>query len=299
MAHDQPARLNALLAQLQGYEIFLHIDKDVNLRKYISAINPIYLKNVLVLQDAERSRGTWGGYSLVNIMLQLIKKFVTESKDDGPIVFLSGQDFPIKPVAEFVNYLKTKSDFVSLKEIDFEKWNRGDTLEVSRINRVRNMHFREIRIFRKCKNRQSLRYKIGSVPNWILSNLRLPNLSFNPTSAYYLGSQWIGLSKESCRAIILRERDLRNEFRFTFCPDEIAIQTLLARLNLVGRETFKAKIGKFDPIIDADFHLIHPSLNYAWNLSDLKVIRESEKYFIRKPSGELLDFLFIDLNTST
>jgi hypothetical protein len=135
------------------------------------------------------------------------------------------------------------------------------------------------------------RYKIGSIPSGVLRRLHLPNFKFNPVKDYFIGSQWIGLSKKKCEMLLIERSLLRTELRLSFCPDEIAIKTFLGRkFSNKSCVAIKNK-NEFDSVIDADFHLIHPSLAHNWQIDELNLILKSSKFFIRKPSLELLDYI--------
>ena len=242
LVHNEPQRLLHLLRTLQGFEIYIHIDKFADRSSIIAEIQSIDLKAVFIIPESKSIGGTWGGYSLVEMQLKLIEEFLSKTEDNGPLIFLSGQDFPIKPLVDFKNYLETKEDFHSLQIIDKKKIAKGESTEIARLNRIRHLHLQDFRIFRNTKDRNSIRYKIGSIPSGITRRLHLPNFTFNASKDYFIGSQWIGLSKKKCEMLLIESDLLKSEFRFSFCPDEIAIQTFLGR-NLSSKSCVAIKIS--------------------------------------------------------
>ncbi len=291
LVHNEPQRLLHLLQTLQGFEIYIHIDKFANRQSIISYIQSIDLKTTFIIPESKSIGGAWGGYSLVEIQFKLIEEFLSKTEDNGPLIFLSGQDYPIKPLADFKSYLNSKEDFFSIQIIDKKKIAAGESTEIARLNRIRYLHLQDFRIFRYAKDRKLIRYKIGSIPSAVLRRLHLPNFKFNSVKDYFIGSQWIGLSKKKCEMLLIERNLLRSEFRFSFCPDEIAIQTFLGR-TLSSKSCVALKNRtEFDSVIDADFHLIHPSLAHSWQIDELNLILRSSKFFIRKPSLELLDYI--------
>jgi hypothetical protein len=291
LVHNEPQRLLHLLRTLQGFEIYIHIDRFADRLSILSDIQGIDLKTTFIIPESKSIGGTWGGYSLVEIQLKLIEEFLSKTEDNGPLIFLSGQDFPIKPLADFKNYLESKEDFFSLQIIDKRKIAEGVPTEIARLNRIRHFHLQDFRIFRYAKDRNSIKYKIGSIPSGTIRRLHLPNFVFNSFKDYFIGSQWIGLSKKKCEMLLIERALLRSEFRFSFCPDEIAIQTFFGRkLSNESRVVIKDE-GRFDSVIDADYHLIHPSLAHYWQFEELNLILKSTKFFIRKPSLVLLDYI--------
>jgi hypothetical protein len=291
LVHDEPLRLLELLKILHGYDILIHIDKYSSRERFLSEIKTINCERIRIIPESQSIGGAWGGYSLVEIQLKLMEEFLRNTKFGGPLVFLSGQDFPIRPLLDFEKYLETKQDFFSIQMINKEKISDGDYIENARLNRIGNLHLQDFRLFRRSKNRRSFRYLIGSIPAGITRRMKLPNFKFNADKDFYIGSQWLGLSRKLCELLLAERKALKTEFRFSFCPDEIAIQTFLGRY-ISNLESATAKIlDGFDAVIDADFHLIHPSLAHKWQINELDSILKSKKFFIRKPSDELANYL--------
>lgn len=291
LCHGEPERLSHLLRVLEGFDVFVHIDKFADRGEIYSSISHNNLSRVQIISETESIRGSWGGYSIVEIQLRLIQEFLSHTSCEGPLVFLSGQDFPIKPLNEFAKYMNTKENFFSIQKLDNSKIAQGDSREVDRLLRIKNLHFQDFRFFHHCKDRNSLKYKLGSIPSALLRRMKISNPNFNKTRQYFIGSQWVAISRLNCELLFQNRDSLRSEFKYTFCPDEIAFQTFYGRLqDLESTENF-ANEETFDSVIDADFHLIHPSLNHNWNLSESDLISDSSKFFIRKPSFELLNKL--------
>ena len=291
LCHGEPERLSFLLEALDGFDVYIHIDRFSNRKAILSSIQNNDLSKVIVISEKESIRGSWGGFSIVEIQLKLIAEFLNRSLSGGPLVFLSGQDYQIKSLQEFAKYLETKENFISIQLLDIDKINSGDPTELSRLNRFRKLHIQDFRFFHKCKDRQTFRYKFGSLPSAIVRRMKIPNPYFKLDSNYFIGSQWIAINESVCDMLLRNSKALKSEFRFTFCPDELAFQSLYGRMQIdLGQFRSKVKPA-FDSVIDADFHFIHHSLNHFWELSELNLIINSGKFFVRKPSLELLSKL--------
>jgi hypothetical protein len=288
LCHGEPERLSCLLKALEGFDVFIHIDKFGKRTEIISGIQKNDLSKVIIIPQAESVRGSWGGYSIVEIQLRLIQEFLSQSSCEGPLVFLSGQDFPIKPLKDFASYLKTKENFFSIQMLDYSKVESGDSIEISRWNRIRKLHYQDFRFFYHCKDREKLRYKLGSIPSAILRRMNITNPSYKGVSPYFIGSQWVAISRALCELLLQNRHSLKSEFRFTFCPDELAFQSFYGRKQLPIELEGSMKLISFDSVIDADFHLIHPTLNHIWNLNEFDSIITTNKFFVRKPSWDLL-----------
>ncbi len=288
LCHGEPERLSSLLTALEGYDVFIHIDKFARRSTILSSIQKNDLSKVTIIPQAESLRGSWGGYSIVEIQLRLIREFLSQSSIEGPLVFLSGQDFPIKPLKDFASYLKTKENFFSIQLLDYSKVESGDPIEISRLDRIRKLHLQDFRFFYRCKDRDKLRYKLGSLPAAISRKMSISNPNFTGARPYFIGSQWLAISRTLCELLLHNSHSLKSEFRFTFCPDELAFQSFYGRRLLHTESEGSTTTIPFDSVIDADFHLIHPTLNHIWNLEEFDSITTSNKFFVRKPSWDLL-----------
>jgi hypothetical protein len=288
LCHGEPERLSSLLKTLEGFDIFIHIDKFGKRAEILSSIQKNDLSKVTVIPQAESMRGSWGGYSIVEIQLRLVREFLSKSTCEGPLVFLSGQDFPIKPLKDFASYMKTRENFFSIQILDYSKVESGDLVEISRLNRIRKLHFQDLRFFYHCKDKEKLRYKLGSLPSAIARRMNISNPKFKGAHPYFIGSQWVAISRTLCELLLQNSNSLKSEFRFTFCPDELAFQSFYGRRQPPSELEGSTKIASFDSVIDADFHLIHPTLNHTWNLNEFDSIITVDKYFVRKPSWDLL-----------
>lgn len=287
LAHNKPQNLELLLETLRGECVFLHIDKSVNRRKFCNILNVDRFPNLTVLSEEESIKVSWGGYSVVQAEFQLIQSIISKGKPFDKIVFLSGEDFPIKPILEFKKYLATRENFISLQEIKPDL-NRGPAyIENQRIARISYIHNMDLRLFKRYKGRNFLNTKICQAPFKILARLKIRNPIFDPTKKYFVGSQWIAISNELAKLLLMNESILRQEFRFTFAPDELTIQTFYGR-NL---EKELINSDEFDAVIDASFHLVPPGFTVGgqeWQTSHLQKIIESNKFFVRKPCFDLL-----------
>jgi hypothetical protein len=288
LCHGEPERLSSLLKALEGFDVFIHIDKYGKRAEILSGIQKNDLSKVTIIPKAESVRGSWGGYSIVEIQLRLIQEFLSHSFCEGPLVFLSGQDFPTKPLKDFTSYLKTKENFFSIQMLDYSKVESGESVEISRLNRIRKLHFQDFRFFYQCKDREKLRYKLGSIPSAIFRRMKITNPNYRRSRPYFIGSQWVAISRTLCDLLLQNQHSLKSEFRFTFCPDELAFQSFYGRRQPPIELKGSIKSISFDSVIDADFHLIHPTLNHIWNLNEFDSIISVNKFFVRKPSWDLL-----------
>lgn len=287
LCHNEAKRLSLLLETLAGFDVIIHIDKYAKRQPILSEIKKNDLSRVFVIPEHESVGVAWGGYSIVEAQMKIIEIYLGYQNYHGSLVFLSGQDFPLRPITEFAGYLEAKGNLLSIQVIDYSRVDAGDKVEISRLNRVRKLHGQDLRFFRRCKDINSFKYRFGGLLPWILRKMKIPNLRFDK-ERIFIGSQWIAISRSFCEMVLQNRHSLKKEFKYAFCPDEISIQSLFGRSIFYDEEKEFRIDPNFDSVIDAAFHLIHPTLNYNWKLSEFDSIMASSKFFIRKPSWDLL-----------
>jgi hypothetical protein len=119
LAHNDPIHLERLVKAIDyKAHIFIHLDKKTKIDRYlhIADINSVDF-------IAEREKVYWGGFSQVKAILNLIKAALkkTALENFTHLVFLTGSDYPIKPVSAFYDFLKSNRNrqfikFINLKE---------------------------------------------------------------------------------------------------------------------------------------------------------------------------------------
>ena len=93
-AHKLPFQLKRLITVLntKNASFYIHVDRKSKIEDFEKIIS---LKNVFFIK--ERVDCIWGDFSQVKATLNLIKNVIRDNKS-GFVVFLSGQDYPIKNV---------------------------------------------------------------------------------------------------------------------------------------------------------------------------------------------------------
>jgi hypothetical protein len=107
LAYKHPEQVYRLARTLSSpnTDIFIHIDKKIDERpfQYIAE-----LPNVHFIRN--RHYIVWGGYSITECYITAMKEVFDHANYDY-VVLMSGQDYPLKPNAEFQNLLKEKNGF--------------------------------------------------------------------------------------------------------------------------------------------------------------------------------------------
>lgn len=281
MAHNQPVLLKKLLCALDNnrVDIFLHIDKKSNL--YIEDFKHILTKSRLFV--ATRQNVSWGGFSQIDVTLNLLELAIRNDKYDY-IHFISGADIPLKKQEEILDFFDKYQgeEFISCKPS-----NRKDRIQYYYL--FQNMKQRSLI---KVLNRLSLA---------IQRRLHIDRLKKN-TLDIGIGSAWFDITGQCAQYILTKRKLVKNMFNYGNCADEMFIQTIV--LN----SPFKIKIHRHFSDKDGDKELeqiylnvlrhivfdgAHPTLK---TMADKKNLIETDCLFARKfdynQYPEIVDFLY-------
>lgn len=269
-AHKNSNQIKRLVHVLQHPEIkvFLHIDKKSRLEINYPGVTVI---NNPVSVD-------WASFSQLKALLNSLEQIRGDQIKYDFVHFISGQDFPIKPVKDFVEFLNGKKgySFVEAKNI-LNEWPRAAI-------RYQRFYFSE-----------------NSLLNYLarpFSKLLFKLYKRKPPMEIYGGSQWVTLSSSAVDYILNRGNKQSKFYRFMkYCnvSDELFVQTLLYNSPLK------------EQCINDNLRLI------SWNnaakgltdspdvltINDYDKIKSSAQFFARKfdeqTDGQILDKITIEL----
>jgi len=219
IAHNNIQHLKSLVEYFETEcHVFIHIDKKcIVSQKEIDTI--LAMKQVVNVY--RKYSVHWGGYSILKSELFLLKQAVKESDADYYHI-LSGQDYPIKPLRDFLTFFEKeeKKNYLSLVHLPHPLWQENT------FSRFQYLYFydwlklsRKSHFVAKCVELQK---KIGfckSIPN-----------HFNHL---YGGSQWMSVTKHAVKQLLNytnEKSSFLKRMRFIFAPDEIYIQTVLGNI---------------------------------------------------------------------
>jgi len=188
---------------------------------------------------------TWGEFSLVEMELYCIDWLLKRAIPFDWLVLLSGQDYPIKPLAEIEHFFKnTEYDgfmeyFPAItppaKPTEFGlKWKQDTGLKrffyhyykLPSTSVLNSVFFKLGRIFNK---RQSVATLLAD-RNGSKLGIRCTSTPFSDNFSCYAGSQWHALSYGCIQYIhdfVQQHPDFVNYYRRTVIPDESFFQTIL------------------------------------------------------------------------
>lgn len=242
-AHKNPKQLKRLIDKLNddSSSFYIHIDLKSDIIPFKNIIN---YSNVFFIK--ERVNCIWADYSQVVATLNLIKNVLNNAKD-GHIIFLSGQDYPIKSLNHIDRFLLENKEYdfiefdsftepVSLNQEEFyeriRKYKinlsdkRGDFTIISPLsesNYLEIISYLKLILKRKIKLTDLL-YKYKNSRN---SNI---------LKEHFRGSNWWCLTYNTTKNIYEyytnNKIEIDNYYKDTYCADEQFFHTILK--NVIG-----------------------------------------------------------------
>lgn len=273
IAHNEYPVLQVLLSMLddERNDVYLHIDKrSTELREQISAFR-MHKAGFYVLKNPIKVY--WGDISQVKVEYLLFETALA----NGPYAYyhlISGTDLPIKTqdyIHEFFNRHSDK-EFVGFWQ---DKSHQRD---------LERKVFHYYLFTKRIKNR-------GHVLHGLTSLCRNLALIFQKTIHYRRnntqfefkkGFNWISITQEFCEFLVLQKEIVLNRLKYTLCPDEIFVQTIL------WNSQFRERIYSMDQPCDGSMRELdwERGSPYTWTKKDYEELINSDKLFARKFSSQ-------------
>jgi hypothetical protein len=269
LAHNDPAHFCKLVKSIcNNADIYVHVDAKSKLEDFSSQCLPG------VTFIPERVNIAWAGISMVDALINLIKAAMVRSELYTHMVFLSGSDYPIKPMNVISNRFKSSPERQFIKYIDMRE-SPGHYLKL-----VTKKQFLEPLI----PSSKKYIITLDKIIRRSLRALRIPN-NWRSDIVPYFGHTWCALTPNCC-AYILDFHDSNPWFyqmnKDTFSPDEHYFHTIIGNSPFAKHSDGLQKYEGRGLWRLVNFHLICPSLNKWFTLADWSQIETSEKLFLRK-----------------
>lgn len=201
--------------------VFIHIDKKAQITgQQLNRIN-----NLTQVKAVRRKYSVhWGGFSVLKTELYMLR-FAIENSDANYYHLISGQDYPIKPLNQFLEFFDQNNgrEYIRLANIPNPKWdnytyirfkyyyphdyikshNRGEAY--SRINKIINIE-KKIGIKRR-------------VPDYF--------------EMLYGSTQWFSITRKAVEALLNYTKNHKSFYRrtrWTFAPEEYYVATVVGNL---------------------------------------------------------------------
>lgn len=218
LAHRRPELVEGLVETLSSHDsvgIYLHVDPRTDLEPFISTASG---KQIQIVRP--RFRANWGSYGLVRATLSGLRFIVEREREPFFFLLLSGQDFPIKPVAAIERFFTETGSSAHME------YGRMGTPEGKETNRY-------ARYFLHNQFKVRGAWRLEMFLNRNLSRRRFP-AEFEP----YSGSQWWSASHEVVRYIVDfvdEHKSFRRFFWLSNVPDEMFFQTIIMNSPTAGQ----------------------------------------------------------------
>lgn len=275
MAHKADYTLKKLLIAIddERNDIYLHIDKKSNINNFQELIQNIKKSKIFLVT---RTKVEWGAYSQIEAELNLFRE--ANKQHYKYYHLISGSDLPIKNqdhIHDFFNNVNGK-EFIRFESDEF---NYSD--------RVHLYH-----PFQK-NLRQYSWQKLGNKVAVLFQ--KILRIHVNSQIKFQKGTQWVSITDELVSYILQHEKWIQKTFRYSFCADEIFIQTLVH-----NSEYFKQRL--YHPYYDNSMIAIQRLIDwnrgkpYVFRKQDLDELKNAPYLFARKFDSEI-DKEIIDLIT--
>lgn len=271
MMHQQPSQFARLFQSIyhQDNIYAIHVDKRASplVQQDVALIIKHYPNAFLM----ESEITTWGGYSLVHVMLKGIKALLEKSSDWQFFINLSGQDFPLRSQGSIMELLQQYAGY-SFLSIEDQRKDRPSTLH-------RLHHF----VTRQALTGEPVARK----------TLR----PFLPATVPYISSPWMILARNFCEFVThsVEVEMIQNFYRNTLVAEEGFFPTVLMNTSYEGGIVNDCK-REVDWIMYGNVRL----RNRVFTLDDANRLLKSTGLFARKfdedIDGQILELLESNLH---
>lgn len=275
IAHKADYTLTKLLSAIDDgrNDIYIHVDKKSDISVFKEVAQCVKRSN---LSFVTRTKVEWGAYSQIESELNLFRE--ANKNHYRYYHLISGSDLPLKSqdyIHDFFNSAEEK-EFV---HFDSDEFNYSDKVHLCHPFQKNLRHYTWQRIGNKL---------VGLFQKSLRINL-------NSKIDFQKGANWVSITDELVAYILQNEKWIQKTFKYSFCADEIFIQTLVH-----NSEYFKQKL--YYPYYDnsgiANQRLIdwNRGTPYIFKKQDLDELKNSPYLFARKFDSET-DKEIIDLIT--
>jgi hypothetical protein len=280
LAYHRPDQLAMMLATLRHPQvtIYLHIDSGVDISPFRRALAAARVGEVVWLR---RHRSNWGSLGIVDAELEGIAQAMADRC--SYVLVISGEDFPLRPVEEIVEFAETNRErsYVETFALPYRSWpfdgrQRTDFYTCRLLGALYTCVPRGEDTKGMTAPRRLLNW--GLRARFMFARRR----RFPPYLRPYGGQQWLNLSPAASRYTIdfvSRHPDYRHYHRYTACPDELFVQSILLGSDFAGGHEIVNDDLRFLIWTGGD----HPKL---LELEDLPAMVESSDLFARKVDGD-------------
>lgn len=279
LAHKNPKQLEKQIRTLDDGRSFfyIHIDLKSDFDQFA------YLqKNSQLFLIEERVDCIWGDFSMIVATLNLMQHALN-NHSDGMCILMSGNDYPIKPLAHINSFLKENSDtiFIDVKEVSGIHPNYEKRIEYYRINK--NSKRGSFKLFKGFGLKAILFFGMGYISPRQFYQIAFKKRKLNLQLKYFGGSQWwamsIGNLSKVNDFVQKNKKEIFDYFSYSSVPDEFLFHSIIMHLKDLG-EFSKVE----ESITHVDWSRKKCKLPVTFEANDLKELTNQppNKLFARK-----------------
>lgn len=281
LAHNEFSILEKLIILLDDprNDIYIHINKKVKdfdfayFRKLPKKSNIYFVKQIIV---------SWGHYSQIEAELILLDEAI--KKEYKYYHYISGVDLPIKPQNEIHRFFlendgKEFVHFFSVEDSERAKY------------RVKYYHFIK---WIKDKNKliSFLEHVLRKITYTIEDIFKLYR-RWEKEIELRKGAHGFSITHDLAQYILSKKKWIKKRFKYTFCGDEIFLQTLVYNSNFKNNLYDKEMKDDYSACLRAvDWKRGEP---YVYRVQDFYELINSNKFFARKFSAEIDNEIIIKI----
>lgn len=268
LAHNNPNQLQLLLELIDDVRnhIFVHIDKKSDIKPFL--LNGVMKSQIDFIVD--RVAVYWGDISQIHAELNLLDNVVGKTESYDYIHLLSGADMPLRTQDEIHQFFDSHigEEFIDYCNSEF---NFLDLIEKTEYPFFGGKYLSKKDFFSKHIGR-----RLFSISRKLVKAFHIKN-SFDVENLHK-GSQWFSITGDCARWIVDRKEEIIRNFRYTWCCDEIFLQ------SYVMTSPYAKNISRLGNLRYIDWTRGNP---YVWQNNDYDELMNSGAMFARKFSMEL------------
>lgn len=125
-AHQQPELFIRLIKKIDSAEsiFFIHIDKRVDIAPFKEIEKFIAVRKIVWIK---RASIVWAGFNQIRVTLAGLRAVLDYPEKISHVTFISGQDYPVKPILEYHRYLSqsNEANFIEYSSLPRPNWANG------------------------------------------------------------------------------------------------------------------------------------------------------------------------------
>ncbi|AWN47610.1 hypothetical protein DK419_15910 [Methylobacterium terrae] len=218
MAHAHPEQVGRLVERLSApfVDIYVHIDRRADINPFLAALAG--RPNCTLLPDSDRVGVLWGGFSVVQAILNLVRTARRGSPEAERFCLLSGADYPVRPMCSIAREMARDLEYINVEyKLDPKGSRFCDTY-------IQHHHLGDFRLLNPRTSPSGHLVKWGAKLGGMLPRIRKPAMDL------YWGSCWWALTRgaiDEILALIARQPGELAWFRTAVVPDELVFPSFI------------------------------------------------------------------------